>query len=54
MSIYPLTYRKGMNYWSVFTRHGVKLFTVNFNMDNPEEIARTIVEATNKYMGEKE
>lgn len=48
MSIYPLYYEKGENYYHVYTASKIKLFTINMNMANPEEIARTIVESVNK------
>jgi len=47
LSILPLSYRKGRNYWHIYTSAGVKLCTINLSMARQEEIAKMIVEAVN-------
>ena len=48
--IFPLTYRKGQNYWSIFTRQGVKLATINISLAEPEFIAQILTEGANLYV----
>jgi uncharacterized membrane protein len=47
-SILPLSYRKGTNYWSVYASSGLKLFTINMNLAEPEKIVKLIVDSVNK------
>ncbi len=47
-SILPLSYRKGVNYWSVYASSGLKLFTVNMSLAEPEKLVKLIVEAVNR------
>ncbi len=48
--IFPLTYCRGMNYYHLYTKSGLKLCTININLDNPENIAKILTTGANEYV----
>jgi hypothetical protein len=52
-SIFPLSYRKGINFWHIFASSGLKVATINVNLANPEKLAKIIVNGANKEYQEK-
>ena len=51
--IFPLTYRKGREFWHIYTRQGAKVAMINISLDGQEQIARIMTEGANQHQGVK-